>query len=83
MRAQFYNANGTHAWGSLSSRVLGTPLKLDLSPSWVTQEGLYETLIALGCSIEEATTALTFILKPPGKRLLQATPVVAVPAPHK
>jgi hypothetical protein len=40
-------------------------------------------LIALGCSIEEATTALTFILKPPGKRLLQATPVVAVPAPHK
>lgn len=83
MRAQVYNANPTHAWGSLSSRVLGTPLKLDLSPSWVTQEGLYETLIALGCSIEEATTALTFILKPLGKRLLQATPVVAVPAPHK
>lgn len=83
MRAQSHNSNLTHAWGGLSSRVLGTPLKLDLSPSWVTQEGLYETLIALGCSVEEATIALAFILKPPGKRLLQATPVVAVQAPHK
>jgi len=35
-------------------------------------------LIALGCSIEESTIALAFILKPPGKRLLQATPVVSV-----
>jgi hypothetical protein len=83
MRAQCYNANATHAHGTLASRVLGTPLKLDLSPTWVTQEALYETLIALGCSIEEATTALAFILKPPGKRLLQATPVVAVQAPHE
>jgi hypothetical protein len=83
MRAQVYNANGTHAYGTLASRVLGTPLKLDLSPTWVTQEAIYETLIALGCSIEEATTALTFILKPPGKRLPQATPVVAVQAPRE
>ncbi len=77
MRAQFYNANGTHAHGLLASRVLGTPLKLDLSPAWVTQEGLYETLIALGCSAEEATTALAFILKSPGKRLAATTPTAA------
>lgn len=83
MRAQFYNVNRTHAHGLLASRVLGTPLKLDLSPEWTTQEALYKTLIALGCSIEEATTALAFILKPSGKRLAQATPVVAAQAPNE
>jgi hypothetical protein len=54
--------NVTHAQGTLVSRVLGAPLKLDLDPQWTSQEVLRDTLIALGCSIDEAHDVLAFML---------------------
>ncbi len=55
--------NITHAQGTLVSRVLGAPLKLDLDPKWTSQEVLRDTLIALGCSIDEAHEVLEYMLK--------------------
>lgn len=68
MRAQYYTDNVTHAHGTLASRVLGAPLKLDIRQEWVTEEVVRDTLIALGCPIDEAFDVTKFILKLPVAR---------------
>ena len=82
MRAQYLTANITHAQGTLAARVLGAPLKLDLGPG-STPEVLHETLVALGCSAEEAATTLAFMLKSSKKRLARITPAVTTQVPHE
>jgi hypothetical protein len=62
MRKQFSERNVTLSQGTLASRVLGAPLKLDLDHRFVTQESIRDALIALGCSKEEAHDTLEFML---------------------
>ena len=82
MRSQFFTKNITHAQGTLAARVLGAPLKLDLG--WVTtKEAIYGSLVALGCSAEEAATTLAFMLEPSKKRLARITPAAATQVPHE
>ena len=82
MRSQFFNRNITHAQGTLATRVLGAPLKLDLG--WrTTKEPIYEALVALGCSAEEAATTLAFMLEPSKKRLARITPAAATQVLHE
>ena len=82
MRSQFFTKNITHVQGTLAARVLGAPLKLDLG--WITTpEVLHETLVALGCSAEEATTTLAFMLEPSKKRLARITPAAATQVLHE
>ena len=84
MRSQFFTKNITHAQGTLAARVLGAPLKLDLAARQLaTPEVLHETLVALGCSAEEATTTLAFMLKPSKKRLARTTQAAATQVPHE
>ena len=82
MRTQFLTENITHAQGTLAARVLGAPLKLDLGIT-ETKESIYEALVALGCSAEEAATTLAFMLKPSKKRLARITPAAATQVPHE
>ena len=63
MRDQYKTRNITHAQGTLVSRVLGAPLKLDLNPEWTSQEALRDTFISMGCSIDEAHEVLEYMLK--------------------
>lgn len=74
MRREYLTANITHAQGTLASRVLGAPLKLDLDPRFVTQEALRDTLLSLGCSTDEAYAAVAFILQPGGKQVVPERP---------
>jgi hypothetical protein len=83
MRSQFFNRNITHAQGTLAARVLGAPLKLDLGWRTTTKEPIYEALVALGCSAEEAATTLAFMLEPSGKRLARITRAAATQVPHE
>jgi hypothetical protein len=66
MRKQYRKGNEsrniTHSQGIIVSRVLGAPLKLDLNPLWHSQEAIRDTLIGLGCSIDEAHEVLEFML---------------------
>ena len=82
MRSQYSTKNITHAQGTLAARVLGAPLKLDLGPA-APQEVLHETLVALGCSTEEAATTLAFMREPSKKRLAQTTQAAATQVPHE
>lgn len=82
MRSQFFTKNITHAQGTLAARVLGAPLKLDLG--WITtKEAIYGSLVALGCSAEEAATTLAFMLEPSKKRLARITPAAATQVLHE
>ena len=82
MRSQFFTKNITHAQGTLAARVLGAPLKLDLG--WITtKEATYGSLVALGCSAEEAATTLAFMLEPSKKRLARITPAAATQVLHE
>jgi hypothetical protein len=82
MRAQFPTRNITHAQGTLASRVLGAPLKLDLGPI-ATQEALRDTLLALGSSADETHAVLEFMLKPPAQRVPRATVSTERPSLHE
>ena len=82
MRAQFPTRNITHAQGTLASRVLGAPLKLDLGPI-ATQEALRDTLLALGSSADEAHAVLEFMLKPPAQRVPRAKVATERPSLHE
>jgi len=66
MRKQYVKGNDsrniTHSQGIIASRVLGAPLKLDLSQKWNSQEALRDTFIAMGCSIDEAHEVLEYML---------------------
>jgi hypothetical protein len=62
MRAQFTTLNITHSLGTLTSRVLGAPLKLDLNLRFVSQEAMHDALLALGSTREESDAVLTFML---------------------
>jgi hypothetical protein len=74
MRAGYRASNVTHTQGTLASRVLGAPLKLDLDPLRVTQEALRDTLLALGCSSEETLSVLNFMLNQHGKHVQVTKP---------
>ena len=82
MRVQFPTVNITHAQGTLASRVLGAPLKLDLGPI-ATQEALRDTLAALGTSADETHAVLEFMLKPPAQRVPRETVATGRPALHE
>jgi hypothetical protein len=69
MRRQFHALNITHTQGTLVSRVLGAPLKLDIAQRYATPEAVRETLLALGCTHEEAESTLRFIFDLPPIRL--------------
>ena len=74
MRDGYLTSNITHTQGTLASRVLGAPLKLDLNPMAVTQEALHDTLLALGCTIREVESALVFMLNKKGKQVVLGKP---------
>jgi len=82
MRSQYSTKNITHVQGTLAARVLGAPLKLDLAVT-TTKEAIYEALVDLGCSAEEAATTLAFMLKPSKKGLARATRAAATQVPHE
>ena len=82
MRAQFLTRNITHAQGTLASRVLGAPLKLDLGEN-ATQEALRDTLLALGSTADETHAVLEFMLKPRAKRVPRATVAQERPSLHE
>lgn len=71
MRAQYHTSNITHVQGTLTSRVLGAPLKLDMLPLYVTQEAMRDALIALGTPPDEALAILTFMVTSQNKRSAQ------------
>jgi len=61
MREQFATWNVTHVQGTLATRVLGAPLKLDILPLYVTQEAVRDALAALGTPSAEALAVLTYM----------------------
>lgn len=61
MREQFATSNITHVQGTLATRVLGAPLKLDILPLYVTQEAVRDALAALGTPSAEARAVLTYM----------------------
>ena len=71
MREQYLQWNITHVQGTLTSRVLGAPMKLDMPPLYVTQEAMRDALIALGTPPDEALAALTFMVTSQNKRSAQ------------
>ena len=71
MREQYLKWNITHVQGTLTSRVLGAPMKLDMPPLYVTQEAMRDALIALGTPPDEALAALTFMVTSQNKRSAQ------------
>ena len=71
MREQYLQWNITHVQGTLTSRVLGAPMKLDLPPLYVTQEAMRDALIALGTPPDEALATLTFMVTSQNKRSAQ------------
>ncbi len=71
MREQYLKWNITHVQGTLTSRVLGAPMKLDMPPLYVTQEAMRDALIALGTPPDEALATLTFMVTSQNKRSAQ------------
>ena len=71
MRAQYHTSNITHVQGTLTSRVLGAPMKLDILTLYVTQEAVRDALTALGTPPDEALAVLTFMVTSQNKRSAQ------------